>query len=549
MLTNSKMKIAILLSLFSTIGFCASVSVKQFVTPVLKGKPSIALQISIKAKAGEKLSKIVVSNAGTQKKSDISSVQIIQSDIALGEYPGIMYRDGKFNFSAGEEKSEGKPYGKKTTFHKTKGFAVISSDYTLKAGENHFFVFYEINPKASLLRKVDCSLLAITVNGKKVVPTKRTTSVKKRIGVALRDCGWDGSKYYRIPGMVTTNKGTLISVYDIRYNHSGDLCAKVDVGASRSTNGGSTWEKMQIAMTRKGWKGVSHTNNGVGDPAILVDRKTNTIWVMALWAHKLSGRMWTASKKGMEPEETGQLLLVKSTDDGKTWSQPINITKQVKDPSMTLILQGPGMGITLKDGTLVFPIQYQDGNKNRDPYASIVYSKDRGKTWKIGTPVYASTTESQVVQLTDGSIMLNSRKKSGGGRIVCITKDLGKTWTKHSTDNDGSIFPISGCMSSLIRGTEKRRGWDKDRLVFAGPHDSGKSRRSHMAVKISEDEGKSWCDPLLIDQVTGAYSCLSMVGGRYVGLLYEAGRHTQLVYVMMTMDEIMGKKIRPPSRK
>jgi len=66
-------------------------------------------------------------------------------------------------------------------------------------------------------------------------------------------------------------------------------------------------------------------------------------------------RAWVNSMDGNGKETTAQLMLAKSTDDGRTWSAPINITGQVKDPSWNFLLQGPGMGITMADGTLVFP--------------------------------------------------------------------------------------------------------------------------------------------------------------------------------------------------
>ena len=76
----------------------------------------------------------------------------------------------------------------------------------------------------------------------------------------------------------------------------------------------------------------------------------------------------------MDVNHTAQLVLVKSTDDGKTWSEPINITEQVKHPEWYFLLQGPGRGITMEDGTLVFPIQYI--GKDRIPNAGIMFSKD-----------------------------------------------------------------------------------------------------------------------------------------------------------------------------
>lgn len=90
-----------------------------------------------------------------------------------------------------------------------------------------------------------------------------------------------------------------------------------------------------------------------------------------------NGRAWWNSQPGMDMHHTAQLMLVKSDDDGKTWSEPINITEQVKDPSWYFLLQGPGRGISMDDGTLVFASQYI--GSDRIPNAGIIYSKDHGK--------------------------------------------------------------------------------------------------------------------------------------------------------------------------
>src|SRR5688500_19448232 len=70
----------------------------------------------------------------------------------------------------------------------------------------------------------------------------------KRMGIAIRKAGDGGVHTYRIPGIATTDKGTLIAVYDIRYNNTRDLPENIDVGMSRSTDGGRNWEPMKVIM-------------------------------------------------------------------------------------------------------------------------------------------------------------------------------------------------------------------------------------------------------------------------------------------------------------
>jgi len=315
----------------------------------------------------------------------------------------------------------------------------ITTDRELSAGENHFWLSTTLKGTPDLSHKIGAQLVSVEMgDGSKVEPLDQASDRPQRIGIALRQKDDDQVNTYRIPGLATTNEGTLLALYDVRYNDPVDLQEDIDVGLSRSTDGGQTWEPMKIIMDMGEYGGLPEDENGIGDPAVLVDRNTNTIWVAALWLHGFPGeRAWNASEPGMSPKETGQFMLVKSEDDGNTWSDPINITDQIKNPEWQLFFNGPGMGISLKDGTLVFAAQFKD--KDRIPHSTIIYSKDGGENWQVGTGAKSETTEAQVVELSDGSLMLNmrddrnraDRNDSINGRSVAITKDLGKTWTEH----------------------------------------------------------------------------------------------------------------------
>jgi len=265
-------------------------------------------------------------------------------------------------------------------------------------------------------------------------------------------------------------------------------------------------------------------HDGIGDPAVLVDRNTGTIWVAATWSH--GDRSWMGSGQGMAPEETGQLMLVRSDDDGVTWSEPINITKQVKQPEWCFLLQGPGKGITMQDGTLVFAAQFQDTPEHgRLPRSTIIYSRDHGTTWKIGTGAFDDTTEAQVVEIQPGVLMLNCRYNRDNNRVVMTTTDMGNTWQEHTTSRGTLIEPRS-CMASLIRVAEPPNHW----LLFSNPN-STKSRR-RITIKASPDAGRTWHaeHELLLDEGDGAgYSCMTMIDDQTIGVLYE-GSQAQLTF-------------------
>ena len=265
-------------------------------------------------------------------------------------------------------------------------------DQDLTEGTHFYWVSLEMKPTAPLGATLQLDCTSATVNGQNaVLHYVSGKGAAQRTAVGVRKAGDDNVAAYRIPGIVTTDRGTLLATYDVRYNNSADLQEHIDVGLSRSTDGGKTWEKMRIPLAFGNYGGLPAAQNGVGDPCILFDPTTRTTWIAAAWTHGMAGqRAWNASKPGMDIEQTAQLVLTKSTDDGKTWSEPINITSQVKQPEWHFLLQGPGRGITMENGTLVFPIQFI--GKDRIPCAGIMYSTDKGETWTIHRPARTNTS-------------------------------------------------------------------------------------------------------------------------------------------------------------
>lgn len=505
-----------------------SVYVPYHVYPVLKGKSANpVLNIQIYASGftnAQKLQEVAINMLDTDLGNLVKNVEI---------------------FFAGKNQSllQAVRFGKNQKPVKRMSFR---GEQNLVHGINNLFVTYELKENVRVNSNVFAECFTVKIDGKKYPVRPLSSPAKNHLGIALRQHNDDGVDTYRIPGLATTNKGTLIGVYDIRRNSGTDLQEDIDVGMNRSTDGGETWEPMKVIMDMKEWGGLPNDQNGIGDPSVLVDRTTNTIWVSAVWAHGHPGqRNWWASKPGMKPVETSQFVLVKSEDDGVTWSEPINITNQIKRMEWYLLLQGPGKGITLKDGTLVFPAQFKD--KEQMPHSTIIWSKDHGKTWNIGTGAKSNTTEAQVIELNDGGLMLNMRDNRNrtdssetNGRSVYITSDLGKTWEKHSTSRT-NILKESTCQASLIKEDFIVDGKKQSVVLFSNPNTM--SGRHHMTIKVSLDDGETWPEKYhrLIDSGSGrGYSCMTKIDDKHFGILYE-GSQADLIFQKFSIDKILAQ--------
>lgn len=426
--------------------------------------------------------------------------------------------------------------------------------------------------KDSLLLKVACDILEdadlthfvdmqcneIVVDGVSYRP-KDESGVVQRLGVSVRNSGDNDVNTYRIPGLATTNDGTLLAIYDMRYENSRDLQGHVDIGVSRSVDGGRTWELPRVALDMKQWGRLPEKFNGVSDASILVDRKSNKIFIAGLWMHGLldkegkwiegldeNSKQWThqwlgrASQPGYDVKQTCQFLITESSDDGRTWSEPLNITK-CKKQEWWLFAPAPGNGITLADGTLVFPTQGRDSTGI--PFSNITYSKDGGKTWTTSEPAYSNTTECAVAELGNGELMLNMRDNRNGkekgkanGRAVFTTVNLGQTWKEHPTSHGALIEPV--CMGSLYKHTYVKNGRMQSVLLFSNP--DSKFHRNRLSIKISKDNGATWQDRcILLDEGHGyGYSCLTSLPDGSVGILYE-GSKAQMTFQRIKLDEIL----------
>lgn len=433
----------------------------------------------------------------------------------------------------------------------------------LQADTTVIWVAVKLKDKVNLAHRIQIGCQSVTTTNGKAQITVARPLIGLRTGVAVRQHGQDKVNTSRIPGVATSKKGMLLAVYDARYDGSRDLQGDMDIAMNRSFDGGATWQPIQVVLDMKKWGGLPEKYNGVSDACILVDDKTGDIYVAGLWMHGvLNGKTgrWVEGmtqdstrwihqwhSKGSQPglwvKETSQFLITKSTDDGQTWSEPINITPQTKRPEWWLYAPAPGHGITLKDGTLVFPTQGRD--RDGLPFSNITFSKDGGKTWTTSNPAYNNTTECMAVELLDGSIMLNMRdnrnygNKEENGRRICVTSDLGETWTEHATSRKALVE--STCMASIHRHYYKQNGVETSVLLFCNPESY--NSRDHMTLKISFDDGKTWSadHKILLDEYGSfGYSCITSVDESTIGIFYESSQ-ANMAFQQVQLKELIGE--------
>ena len=185
----------------------------------------------------------------------------------------------------------------------------------------------------------------------------------------------------------------------------------------------------------------------------------------------------------------------RSTDDGLTFSEPVEITdafEALKERFLwNVIATGPGHGIQLRSGRLIVPVWISNGGKRHRPSAcSVIYSDDLGKTWQAGDLVpfdYVNMSETVAVELEDGSVMLNIRNEDRDHRrAVSISKDGAHKWSAPKLHPDLKE-PV--CMANIIRYNFKTDD-QPGRILFSNPDNLKYSGKHGPSYDKNRDQGE-----------------------------------------------------------
>jgi len=318
-----------------------------------------------------------------------------------------------------------------------------------------------------------------------------------------------GVSCFRIPALVTAPNGNLIAAIDERVPSCGDLKWSKDINivVRRSMDNGKTWTDIETIVDYPFGKSAS-------DPSMIVDDVSNEVFLFY--------NFMDLDKE----KDVYYLHVMKSSDNGITWSEPVDITSQIAKPEWHNDFKfiTSGRGIQTRSGKLLHCMV------NLDNGMHVFGSNDHGQSWfLIDTPIKPGN-ESKIAELSDGSWMINSRSNGKGLRYVHISSDEGKTW--ETWPEPMLIDP--GCNASFIRYTSIEDGYDKNRLLFANAK-MGKDRKN-MTVRLSYDEGKTWTEGKTIYPGGSAYSSLSILKNGDIALFFEKDNHKENAFVSFSLE-------------
>jgi sialidase-1 len=319
------------------------------------------------------------------------------------------------------------------------------------------------------------------------------------------DRGEGGYYGFRIPAIVQAQDGSILAFAEARKNSLSDT-GDIDMVAKRSVDGGLTWGPIQV---------ISNPGTGkAGNPAPVVDQNTGNI--ILPFVHN-----------GQNPQVSI------STDQGLTWSAPVDITAQAKLPTWSGYHFGPNHAIQLQRGPnagrLVIPENGNFAGQSLEPagrHVHLIYSDDGGATWNIGGELLNPTAgigpnESSVTELVDGTLYVNARNQGtfSRHRLIGYSEDGGLSFTGQAEFEYDLIDPQ--VQASVVRYSAVDMGDARNRLLFANP--KTQDSRTLLYVRSSFDESQSWDEGKLINRGRSAYSDLVTLNDGRAGVLYEWG--------------------------
>lgn len=358
-------------------------------------------------------------------------------------------------------------------------------------------------------------------------------------GVSLEGHAKDATQYgYRIPSLLVTKQGSILAFTERRlglHDH-----AQNDIVLKRSTDRGKTWND-EIVVHEDGM-------NSINDP-LTVQLENGRILIMyarfPYGRHARDAGWIKMAELGYDDPKANVLTFVcHSDDDGRTWSKPTDISRQVKPPhlvnvnspgAMIQIARGPHKGRIVTGLYGSRPVKRNE-KPSRDWQVVVAYSDDNGLSWQRTEPLddvsgRGFPNECQVVEAANGNLVLISRNQEGElFRKKAFSEDGGETWTPIEIDKG---LPSVACMGAVVKGPLQKDGtWN---LWVSFPSDKG---RRDGQIAVSNDNGVTW---QIVKVIPGpfAYSALQVSpGGKNLLCLYESENYKSQTLLSIPMAEL-----------
>lgn len=338
---------------------------------------------------------------------------------------------------------------------------------------------------------------------------------------------------YRIPAIAVATNGDLLAAYDERPrdngNQGGDSPNPNHIVQRRSKDNGRTWEAP--TYIRQGIE--TGAKEGYSDPSYVVDYTTGKIFSFHVKSYDAG---WPQPKAGTGADDRSIMHaeVSVSADNGYTWTHR-DVTAEV-DRGISAVgrFAASGQGIQVRNGQYAgrlvqqFTVRMADGTFK----AVSLFSDNHGDTWEVGTPMGTGMDENKVVELSDGTLLMNSRDSASSGfRKVARSNDGGRTWGPVSVDRN---LPDSTNNGQVIRAYPNAAPNDPQArvLLFSNAPGAG---RTQGTVSLSCDDGRSWVQRKVFNPAFTGYSTLAVQADGSLGLLSEDQGYGGIFYRNLSM--------------
>lgn len=337
------------------------------------------------------------------------------------------------------------------------------------------------------------------------------------------ESGAEGSATYRIPAIIKLKSGKLLAFAEARKKNAADF-GDINIVLKISRDNGKTWAAIREV--------VDNQTLQAGNPAPVVDYFDKNFPQGRIFLFYNTGDNTEAQvRRGNGKREVWYKT---STDDGETWSEPVNISPQVKLTDWRAFANTPGHALQITKGKfkgrIFVPVNYSKGEPQKDfsdYMAAAFYTDDHGKTFKISRDVgIKGSNESTAAELPDNGVLLNSRNQKGDEkyRIFARSQNGGESWETADFDKN---LPDPVCQGSLLTIGGRT-------IAFSNNADN--RNRNNLTLRISFDAGKTWAKSFLVDGVENpsddftAYSDIVLLDKNRLGILYEKENYRKIVF-------------------